>query len=224
MNRSSFVLFISVFSFFLAFCFISHANDTVNFTISVSVPPASGVSITAYEIPIAASTSKTTLKTLSGSDDSGSPLETINFGDPVKELAFGTLGYDKDLNIWASEKYFAINVEPTDGAGSVDTTISYTDGYIPEGQTKGLGYKGAVNFVSVNSDNQETSIKKRVFKELIGGEVTTQQDVGNGMLRLYVYLISDLTTWAKERGGEPFTSADKPGTYTGTLTISATMY
>jgi len=182
--------------------------DDIDFQVSATVPLANGVSITAVEVDAATNT----------------------FGSEVNELDFDPLTFDATNNIYVADHYYAIDVGSTGGAGSPDVTVTYTEGSKPSGQTNGLGYKATATFVKieVDEDGDETQTEMsahgptQVLKDLTGEDVDSDE-LEDAFLRLYVGLVTGDDEDVLDDGGEPFTNADKPGSYDGTLTISATV-
>ena len=182
--------------------------DEVDFLVSATVPAASGISIVATKV------------------DSASNV----FGATVSALNFDPLTFNSNLGIWLPDHYFAVDVGVTGGAGSVNVTVTYTEGSKPTGQTKGLGFKSTATFVKITGpeNNQvETDLishgPKKLLKDLAGGEQFTGAELFGGFLRAYVGIFPGDDQVILDQGGEPFTNADVPGNYDGTLTITATL-
>jgi len=185
----------------------SRAVD-VDFLVSANIPAANGVSIVASKV------------------DSAS---NQFFAGTVDALNFDPMIFNSELGIWLPNHYFAIDVGVTNGAGTVDVTVDYDEGTPPAGQTKGLGWKSTATFVKITGpdDNQvETELAnngpKQLLINLAGGEDVDPDDVAGGFLRIYVGIFPGDDQTILNQGGEPFTNADVPGLYDGTLTISAT--
>jgi hypothetical protein len=196
-----------VFGLVLVFVPVNKA-DEVDFIVSASIPDASGVSIVATEV------------------DSQSDV----FGNTTDALDFDPMNYDSQNGIWLPDHYFAIDVGVTGGAGSTDVTVTYTEGSKPIGQTNGLGFKSTATFVKITGpeNNQlETELAahgpKQLLKDLAGGEQLTGAELSGGFLRVYVGIFPGDDQDILNAGGEPFTNADVPGDYDGTLTITATV-
>lgn len=180
------------------------------FTISAVIPTATSVNITAASVPAAGGT----FTAITGST-----------------LAFGTMTFDSTVpaggttapNIWRAPNYFAIDVA-NNGAGAPNVTVTYAEGSKPTNQTNGLGYKGTMDFKKVTgsgtttTDNVLAAHSKKALKD-VANEHITPAELAGGWLRLYIGL-ADGSTGAP---GEAFTNADQPGTYTGTVTITATV-
>lgn len=182
--------------------------DVVNFIVSATIPSASGVSIVATEV------------------DSASNV----FGSTVTALNFDPMTFNSNLGIWLPDHFFAIDVGVTGGSGSADVQVKYTGGAKPNGQVKGLEFKATATFVKVTGpeNNQvETELgnhgPKKLLNNLTSGEQFTGAELIGGFLRTYVGIFPGDDQAIINAGGEPFTNADLPGSYNGTLTITATV-
>lgn len=179
----------------------------VSFTVSATIPAATGVSITATKIT------------------------GTTWGSTVTALDFDPMTLDTDNGVWLPDHFFAIDVAATGGAGAPDVTAKYVEGSKPSGQTNGLGYKSLATFVKVtgpDDDQTETQMTahgpKKPLKDLSGGgEQITDTEISGGFLRIYVGIFPGDDPDVTAAGGEPFTNADQPGDYDGTLTITATV-
>lgn len=182
--------------------------DEVDFLVSASIPSASGVSIVATEVDAASNV----------------------FGATVSELNFDPMTFNSELGIWLPDHYFAVDVGATGGAGSVNVTITYTEGAMPSGQTDGLGQKSTATFVKVTGQEGsqvETELAshgpKQLLIDLTGGEQFTGTELLGGFLRAYVGIFPGDDQDILNAGGAPFSNADVPGDYDGTLTVTATV-
>jgi hypothetical protein len=184
------------------------ATGSQTFTVSATVPAASGVSITA------ASVNATT-----------NAFTTVN----GTSLSFDPLSFDSTNHIFVPDHYFAINVGPSNGAGSTDATISYTEGANPNnvtgGSGHGLGWKSVATFVK-QSGTTETTLPshgpKKLLKDLTGEHVTSAE-LGTGTLRIYLGIETNPTAAGEPAGAEVISAADRTGSYTGSLVVSATV-
>ena len=191
----------------LVFASVNKAAE-VDFIVSASIPSASGVSIVATEVN----------------------SSTNQFGATVTDLDFDPMVFNSELGIWLPDHYFAIDVGATGGAGSVNVTITYSEGAKPIGQTNGLGFKSTATFVKITGpedDQLETELishgPKKLLKDLAGGEQFTGAELLGGFLRAYVGIFPGDDADILGDGGAPFTNADVPGDYDGTLTVTATV-
>lgn len=197
----------------LAVAVIGKAAFAADFPITATIPAATTVKFVVSEI---------------------TPGPTPVFTDhPSFNLNFDTAGtgmsYDADNGIWVGSRFFAIDLATTkaDGTPAPGTygsiSFSYGGQVVPAGQsaTEGLNKRATLTAVRVNADATETTLRKgaigNVFTSL------TNPDVAGGFLRVYVGLATGETGPAEVPGSVPFTNGDKPGTYTGTLTITATL-
>lgn len=144
-------------------------------------------------------------------------------------LQFGTMTFDNVVpagstvapNIWRAPNYFAIDIA-NNGAGSPRVTLNYTEGAKPSGQVHGLGWKGTADFKKTTgsgastTDNVITGHPKKALKDVVNEQILPT-DLTGGWLRVYLG-ISDGATGSV---GEAFVASDLPGTYDGTLTITA---
>lgn len=189
--------------------------DTVNFDLTVFIPTATGVNIVAVEVDSATNEFGTT------------PVTAFNF-NPMEFITEG------DANVWLPDHYYAIDVGVTGGTGSTNITVSYTEGSSPTGQPTNstLGYKTTASFFTVTGgpapeDQITTPIttsagSKVLLIDLVGGVSITPTLLDGGFFRglVGVYPGDDSATLP---AGKPFIGTDVPGTYTGTLTITATV-
>jgi hypothetical protein len=176
------------------------------FIVTATLPAATGVTITATRVRT--------------SDNV--------FQNTVTELNFDPLRFDPTNGIWVPDHYFAIDVGGTGGAGSPNVTVSYGNETSPAGQVKGLGFKSSATFVKITGpSNSQTQTPLaahgpiKLLKDLRGGEVVNGSELVGGFLRLYVGIYTGGNSTLDAAGGEPFTNADRPGTYQGTLTVTA---
>lgn len=184
------------------------ATGSSTFTVSATVPAPTGVTIAATNITTGAT-----------------PVYTPVAGTA---LAFGTLSYDAINGIYIAPHYFSITAGPQAGAGTTSVTVTYTEGANPNnvagGSGKGLGYKSKATFVKV-AGTTETPIAAHggaTGKKLIdvNGLAVSSTDLGGGIFKMYVGVVTDPTGLT---GAEVFSGADKPGAYSGTLVVSATV-
>jgi hypothetical protein len=124
--------------------------------------------------------------------------------------------------MWLPDHYFSIDAAATGGSGNADVTITYADTANPNGTGHGLGWKTTMAFAKVVGTT-ETLITahgpKKMLKDLNGEHVLGSETAG-GFLRMYVGVVSKAAD--DPATSEAFTNSDKAGTYSGTLTITAT--
>jgi hypothetical protein len=174
-------------------------NGAASYTLAANVPSIAQFNFTANSIEGSTWTKQTT-----------------------SALTFGTLTYDATYSIWRAPNYFALEVGSV-GVSNPTITVNYVDGSRPSLQLVGLGEKANVTYFKMTKNGTadvQTAMSSHAAKKLndVVNESITSADLGTGWLRMYVGL-SDGSTGTP---GAPFTPADKTGTYTGTLTISAT--
>ena len=176
---------------------------TVNrsFTVSATVPGATGVTINASSVT-----------------NSGGVFSSVT----GTALNFGTLTFNTINGIWLPGNYFAIDIGSSGGAGVPTTTVSYTEGANPNSPGHGLGYKSAATFVKiVGTTETQLASHKKVLKNLTN-EIVAPSEITGGFLRIYLGIVTGDPA-STPADGEPFTNNDRPGTYDGTLLISATV-
>jgi hypothetical protein len=194
-------------------------------TVSASIPAASGLSLTI--VPV-------TNTGAGGSPVFGTALTTNTI--PFGNLKFDTTvpaGSTQPINIWDSSTYYAVNIGTTGGAGTPVVNVSYTEGTgtaCPNiaanlSSTLGcLGTKTTATFDVVNpsvTPNTDTAVVGPVplisLASGTSGELSANQIPAGDFERVYVGVWTGPTPAA----GKPFTNADAPGTYSGTLTFTA---
>lgn len=183
-----------------SFALLVNEGTAVDLTVSANVPNGTQVNITATYVNAA--------------DDA--------FGAEVTELDFntaGSLSYNATGNngdgLYEANHYFAIDVGGV-GAGDLTVVSDYTEGTTPSAsQTEGLGNRATVDFQNMTDSNTGTSLQKIALIDVNNINTT----VTAGWVRLYVGLAFDYSV----TNTAPFTSADEPGAYNGTLTLTGTV-
>lgn len=157
----------------------------------------------------------------------------IFIAHPSFSLDFNIAGtgmaYDKVNGIWVGSRFFAIDVAPTAANGDPapgnygSISFSYAGNTVPAGQppTEGLNKRATLTAVLVDAQQKESVLRKGAIGNSFAS--LTNADVTGGFLRVYVGLATGETGANAIPGSVPFTNADKPGAYTGTLTITATL-
>lgn len=182
-----------------------HAASST-FMMSALVAAATGTSITANKV-------------------TGSTWSSVAGHD----LDFGTLTLTTFANgdqAYLASSYFAIDVAGTGGAGTPNTTVTYTDGASPSGSIK-LGDRTNISFRALryNAGAYPTeyaiSAHPKVLLNGLNKNITSTEVRGAGTgatwLRIYIGLNNG------DGGFTPFSPGDPAGTYTGELRISATL-
>jgi hypothetical protein len=178
------------------------------FTVSAHLDPATGVAITASSV------------------NTASKVFT-NLGSSTS-LSFNPLTFNTANSIWLPDHYFAIDVAPAGGGGTVDTTVGYGEGANPNSASTGhgLGWKSTATFIKVvgTQENGLTAHGPKKMLKDVSGEHITFTEMAGGYLRIYVGIVSKdpAATYPDPTLSEPFTNVDKSGDYNGTLTITAT--
>lgn len=187
---------------------IALVEESEEFVVSATVPSASGINIVATHVR----------------------LSDNEFLNPVTALNFNPLTFNSGLGIWTPDHYFAIDIGASGGAGNPGVVVEYGSETSPTGQIKGLGFKSTATFVKITGaigSQVETPLvahgPKKLLNSLIAGENITAAEITGAFLRVYVGLYPGDDDDLNALGGEPFTNADKPGTYQGTLTVTATI-
>jgi hypothetical protein len=199
---------LAVFMLGLAPAAMALITDSKQFVVSATVPAASGINIVATQVSLPGNV----------------------FGASVTAMDFNPLTFDSTNGIWIPNHYFAVDVGASNGAGNPNITVSYGSESKPAGQVKGLGFKSTATFVKITGpagSQVETPLAahgpKKLLNSIAGGENITAAEISGGFFRVYVGLYTGDNAGLNTLGGEPFTNGDKPGTYQGTLTVSATI-
>ena len=182
---------------------------TRSFTLTASVPSATGVSINAASIAAATST-------------------WTALASNATTMSFDTMTFNSTYGYWAPDHYFAVDVGTTGGSGNLTTVVTYTEGTNQNAATggHGLGYKGIATFMKVTgsgTSTTEASIAAHGKKRLIDltGETVTPAQVSGGWLRVYLGIATGAA--GEPTGAELFTNLDHSGAYTGTITFTSTI-
>lgn len=133
-------------------------------------------------------------------------------------LNFDPLNFDSEFGIYTTEKYYVVELSNFDVV-----QISYVETSSPSGAIKELGQVAFITLVKAvyqkGSNPKETILSKHALHNL--DKIVNYSLVSGGWLKVYL----GLSTGDKDKepqGVSPFTSLDKPGQYTGTMTITAT--
>ncbi len=197
-------------------CQIAVAQAT-NFTVSASVPLSTGITMTV---------NKVTVGTTGGVTFVAQPAGTTN-------LPFGTLTLNTTTNTYADGApgatfYWAIDLTPSNGSGVAQPTVGYTETTsLPAGQTQGLGSRAGIQFAKVTNSTIETAISGEHYTlAALGSGVTVPYtDAAGGFMRMDIGLCTGNTNTANgavdPTGCLPFSPADLPATYSGTLSVTA---
>jgi hypothetical protein len=180
---------------------VAQAVDT-SFLVSASIPAATGASIKASKV----NSTTNVFTAVTGTD-----------------LSFDPMTFNATNGVFLPDHFFAIDVGAVGGAGTPDVVVTYTEGANPNTGGKGLGWHAAATFVRVEGTTEVPLTShgpKKLLKDLSSEHVTIAETVG-GFFRLYTGIVTgDAST---PTGGIPFTNADRPGAYNGTLVVTATV-
>jgi len=178
------------------------------FTVSATVPTANSISILVDQV-----------------NATGTPVFTPVSGTALSFDAGGGMTFNATNNIYLPSVYYALNIATAGGGGLPDTTLTYTEGVNPNGATNGLGYKATVTFAQeLGSVETITALGKKRLIDLtgtVGHEPYTALASGS-YLRVYLGVWTGSTTApADPSNGQPFSNADAPGLYSGSLLVTA---
>jgi hypothetical protein len=181
--------------------------DVRTFTVSATVPAPTSVSITAHNVN--AATSVWTLV-------------------PGTALSFDPLTYDLTNQIYVPNHYFVVNAGPAAGSGATDVTVSYTEGSNPNGAIggHGLGWKSVATFARVVGTTETLLAShgpKKLLKDLAGEHITPAELGLVGTFRMYLGIELNPLAAGEPAGAEVFSAADRTGSYSGSLTVTATV-
>ena len=191
------------------------------YSLSTYLPGASNISLTAWRV--------TTVN--------GTVTAFVNQGTTTA-LDFGTLSPipNNGSNITYAPQYsYSIDVAASGGGGSTNVSVSYSDGTNPNsGTSRGaLGAKAYASFYKItnvtnaNPTGTQTALSagKKMLNTLSNFQVQSSELIAapSGFFRLSLGVATGDVTQGEPAGAEYFTQADKTGTYTGTVTITATV-
>ena len=183
------------------------AQTVQTLTVSATIPSATGLQLTVT--PINATTNVT-----------GTPSTTAT------TIPFGTLTFNTTTNIYLPTNFYSVALGATGGAGTPTVNVTYTEGNNPNGSTNGLGVKSTATFVTANTSTGAETVsalgKKRLI-DLTGTAGAMGTPAAGYYEKVYVGIWTGSTAApADPVNGQAFTNTDIAGTYTGTLTFTAT--
>ena len=192
-------------------CQVGTGWASTAFQVSATVPLATGISIVVDSV-----------------NSTGTPVFTPVTGTALSFDAGAGMQLNSTYNILMPSVYYALNIASSGGAGLPDTTLTYAEGTNPNSGSAtlgGLGTKTTATFAQeLGSVETITALGKKRLIDLtgsVGHEPYTALATGS-YLRVYVGIWTGSTTApADPSNGQPFTYGDAPGTYTGTLTVTA---
>lgn len=187
----------------------SIAVDTGVFDITAEIPSATKIAFVVYRV------------------EEGQPWE--NLGEGSQTLAY-QLEYDSPTGKWLPLKYYIIDIASRDAlnnpaVGTPNLQVSYTDTNNPNnnnspGGGTGLEAKGiitVVNVVGAPGSQTENEVYKNTFSTITTSRPFSKTSFPLGFPRFYLAISDGVGT------GEAFTNSDTPGSYEGTITITATL-
>ncbi|MBF0485669.1 MAG: hypothetical protein HQL16_04040 [Candidatus Omnitrophica bacterium] len=180
-------------------------SATKTFGVSATVPLATGITINASSV------------------NSTTHAFTAVTGTA---LGFEPLAFNNTNSIWLPDHYFAIDVGTSGGAGVPTVIVTYVEGTNPNGTGHGLGWKSTLTFVKVvgTTETVLAAHGKKMLKDL-SGETVASTELTGAYLRMYLGVVAKdpAAIPLDPATSEPFTNADAAGSYTGSLTVSATV-
>jgi len=158
-------------------------------------------------------------------------LEFTLIGTGDQDLNFGIMSFDEGTGTFLPPFIYAVDVGPVNAAGDpaaglVNTVgVTFDEDPHPNGTGKGLGSKATLTYVEVTGApgaQTETVFNRKLLNNVVSA---APGDFDAGFLRLYVGIFTGevFATFPVSTDGEPFVTSDVPGSYTGTLTLSATL-
>lgn len=186
---------------------------------------ATGWAATAYQVSATVPSATGISMVVDSVNATGTPTFTPISGTA---LSFDPMTFNTTSNIYVPGVYYAINISASGGGGEPDTTVTYAEGTNPNGSSAtqfGFGTKSTVTFAQeLGSTETITALGKKRMIDLVGSvghEPYTALAAGS-YLRLYVGIWTGSTVSPVDpSNGQPFTNSDAPGTYTGTMTVTA---
>lgn len=186
------------------------AATQFNFTVSATVPAATGVSVTVSSV-----------------NSSTNAFTTLPSGTTA--LSFDPMTFNTTNGIYLPNHYYALDFGATGGAGTPSLSLTYTEGTNPNGTSDGLGTKTTATFakevVGTGGSTTETILPEGKMRLIdLQGTTVPASQVAGGFARVYLGVWTGSTTApADPSNGKPFSNADAAGTYTGSLVITGTV-
>ena len=203
------------------------------FCLLLSVPAFAASSSGVFPIQFTLPAATTVKFVVSEVTPGAQPVFTAHTGNFLDFDAAGVgPKYLSGPGIWVADHFWAIDVAPTDAAGTPapgnygSISFAYSGQVVPAGQdiNEGLNNRATLTAVKVSGvTGSQTEAPLR--KGALGASVVNlvNSDVAGGFLRVYIGSATGETGVNEVVGTKPFTNGDKPGVYTGTLTITATL-
>ncbi len=173
-----------------------------SFTVSATVPSASGVSISV------ASVNATT-----------NAFTTLPAGTTA--LSFDPMTFNPTTLVYLPDVYYALNFAVAGGAGEPDVSFQYNEGTNPNGGANGLGHKSSATFVqeATGGETLLPSHPKTMLINVNPTHVAYTELAAGSYLRVYLGVCTGGPN--DPTGCKPFTNSDASGTYTGSLVATA---
>ncbi len=185
------------------------AHAQVNFSIEADVPASNGATFAVSQV------------------DPGPPEVFTPMAPGFTALDFGLLSLDTANGIFVPAFFWVVDVG-ANGAGFPDVAFSYTDTANPNvglNNGTGLGARGTIAYSEVvtNPDLSQTVnlIRGESLQQTNSSAEINENDYSDGFLRFSVGIATG-DPLLQEGNATPFTALDNPGTYSGTLTVTAT--
>jgi hypothetical protein len=195
------------------------AATTQSLTVSATVDPSIGVTIEARSIDAKGNWSADPVAALNFGNLNSTPVE---YQDQNGKTVHG-------IN-YTSDHYFVINAATTVGAGPTDISLSYSEVKNPNAVSSsgrnGLGYKVVATLIKATGITEpfltgHGIVNGKILLSDLNNRSIDKGDLGTGTFRMYLGLVNNPGVDSPSTG-EVFSGVDKPGEYTGTLTITAT--
>lgn len=189
---------------------MAFAGSSATFTMTAKIPEATVVAFIVSEV-----------------DPAPDPDVWTSLGEGSQTLAYD-MAFNTATGLFLPKKFFAIDLATRDASGATaigtpDLTITYTEGSNPNSAIgkPGLGDKGTITVVRVDTNSttnkQEEAILQAKSFSASNGDFISDSSFAGGFGRVYLGISTG------EGVGNPFTFADKPGTYSGTVLLSSTV-
>ncbi len=175
---------------------------STTFTVSATVPAATGVSILVDSI-----------------NATTNVFTELPAGTTA--LSFDPMAFNTTTLVYLPTVYYALNFSVAGGSGEPDVTATYTEGSNPNGATNGLGHKSSATFAQETAAGETllTTPAKQMLISLSGAHVAFTQLIAGSYLRMYLGVCTGGTS--DPAGCVPFTNSDASGLYTGSLLITS---
>lgn len=176
-----------------------------SFTVSASVPSASGVSITVASV-----------------NASTNVFTTLPAG--TTSLSFDPMAFNPTTLVYLPSVYYALNFGVSGGSGKPDVSFTYNEGSNPNGgSTNGLGHKSSATFAQETTSGEVllSAHPKKTLFSLSSEHVAASELATGAYLRVYLGVCTGGS--GDPTGCQPFTNSDAAGAYTGSLVATATV-